>query len=52
MADHIEQATAAPGEVRNVQRVYVRATSLEFNTAGWYEIVSDDGTTLVLRRAR
>lgn len=49
MAERIEQATAAPGEVR---RVYVRATSLSSPSAGWYEIVSDDGTNLVLRRVQ
>jgi hypothetical protein len=49
MAEHIEQATAAPGEVRD-RRVYVRAASLSESAAGWYEIVSDGGEVLVLRR--
>lgn len=49
MADNIEQATAAPGERR---RVYVRATRLSAPSAGWYDIVSEDGDTLVLRRVK
>lgn len=53
MAEKIEQATAAPGEVRTspgVSTVIVWDPSARIPSQVNYYVVSDDGDTLVLRR--